>query len=378
VLDFRELPTPTFADAPIDADPKRNGRARMDRASDHSDGVRAFKPRILSRCMSDVPATDVGWLWPNKIPRSRLTLLVGDGGLGKSFVTLAIASTVSTGAHWPDGENNDAAQTVVLLNAEDDPSDTIRRRLDNMGAACSRIHTIDGVLRSESGDPGYFSLVDDLRPLERLIVQHDAALCVVDPIGAYLPNVDTHKDGSVRAVLGPLAAMAEQTACAVIAVAHLNKGGGSNSPAARVSGSLAFTNAARMCWLVARDADNDSTRLLLPYKTNIVERAEGIAFVIEDNAVQWLTDRVEVTAESVLTESTENRTERDEAIAFLEQLLAHGPVSVAEVRRASEADGHSWRTVTRAKKSLHVNSAGEGYGKSGRFVWALETVAHNG
>src|SRR3990172_1755202 len=53
---------------------------------------------------SDVAQTDVPWLWPGRIPIGRVTLLVGDPGLGKSLVTLDIAARVSRGAAWPDEE----------------------------------------------------------------------------------------------------------------------------------------------------------------------------------------------------------------------------------------------------------------------------------
>jgi hypothetical protein len=38
--------------------------------------------------LADVTATPVDWLWPRRIPIGRLTLLVGDSGLGKSLLTL--------------------------------------------------------------------------------------------------------------------------------------------------------------------------------------------------------------------------------------------------------------------------------------------------
>ena len=42
-----------------------------------------------------------GWLWPGRVPLGKLTLLIGDPGLGKSFVTLDIAARVSRGLPLP-------------------------------------------------------------------------------------------------------------------------------------------------------------------------------------------------------------------------------------------------------------------------------------
>jgi hypothetical protein len=51
---------------------------------------------------SELAPQKVRWLWPDRIPLGRITLLVSDPGLGKSLLTLDIAARVSTGAPWPD------------------------------------------------------------------------------------------------------------------------------------------------------------------------------------------------------------------------------------------------------------------------------------
>lgn len=49
------------------------------------------------RCLADVPAAPTPWLWPGRIPRAAVTLLVGDPGRGKSLLTLDVAARVTTG-----------------------------------------------------------------------------------------------------------------------------------------------------------------------------------------------------------------------------------------------------------------------------------------
>src|SRR5215470_9469170 len=44
---------------------------------------------VLTR-LSDVAGEDVSWLWPGRLARGKLTLLAGDPGLGKSFLTLDV------------------------------------------------------------------------------------------------------------------------------------------------------------------------------------------------------------------------------------------------------------------------------------------------
>src|SRR3954466_15423127 len=53
---------------------------------------------------SNFTTEKVRWLWPDRIPLGRITLLVSDPGLGKSLLALDIAARISTGRPWPDQE----------------------------------------------------------------------------------------------------------------------------------------------------------------------------------------------------------------------------------------------------------------------------------
>ncbi|MCX5632063.1 MAG: AAA family ATPase [Phycisphaerae bacterium] len=64
--------------------------------------VSGSQPVIKS--LADVKALPINYLWFNKIPMGMLTLIQGGTGLGKSFLTLYLASKVSTGESWPDGD----------------------------------------------------------------------------------------------------------------------------------------------------------------------------------------------------------------------------------------------------------------------------------
>jgi predicted ATP-dependent serine protease len=57
---------------------------------------------ILTR-LSGVTSEPVDWFWKDRLARGKLTVLMGEPGLGKSFLTLYIASRVTTGRPWPDG-----------------------------------------------------------------------------------------------------------------------------------------------------------------------------------------------------------------------------------------------------------------------------------
>src|SRR4029450_1907143 len=53
--------------------------------------------------LSDVQAREVDWIWPQRIPLGKFTLLSGDPGLGKTWLVLDIIARLTTGRDFPDG-----------------------------------------------------------------------------------------------------------------------------------------------------------------------------------------------------------------------------------------------------------------------------------
>ena len=47
--------------------------------------------------LADVTPRAVRWLWPDRIPLGKLTLIAGEPGQGKSFLTMDLAARVTTG-----------------------------------------------------------------------------------------------------------------------------------------------------------------------------------------------------------------------------------------------------------------------------------------
>ena len=87
--------------------------------------------------VADVDRELVTWLWRDRIPRGKVTVLDGDPGTGKSTLTVTITAKVTTGSPFPDGARPERGD-VILLSAEDDIGDTIRPRLEAAGADLAR------------------------------------------------------------------------------------------------------------------------------------------------------------------------------------------------------------------------------------------------
>jgi len=341
-----------------------------------ADATQAPIGAILRR-LSDIPAQKLSWLWPGRIPLGKLTLLAGDPGLGKSFVTLDIAARVTRGTNWPDGAVNGQIGSVIVLSAEDDAADTIRPRLEAAGAKLDKIHILQAVRHVKpNGETclDHFSLQTDIAALQDAAVSvEDVRLIIIDPISAYLGSTDSHVNSKVRGVLAPLAGIAQTLRIAVNLVDHLSK---SNRPALyRPNGSIAFTAAARAVWFFAKNPDDPLQRLMLPGKLNLAPEQTGLSYTLKEKesgivGVAW-GGPVTMSADTVLQpEATEERSERLEATEWLREQLSSGPVSANQLRKDANSAGLAWITVRRAKDALGITPCKNGF--AGGWSWGLQ------
>jgi len=351
-----------------------------DPAVRHAPTAQKLSPVLV--CVADVQPELVRWLWPGRIALGKLTLLCGDPGLGKSFITLDLAARTSTGLAWPDMPLLKASPSgVVLLSAEDDLADTIRPRLDAAGADVGRVESLQAVRRlcfDGKTEDTYFDLTQDLPALEAAIQKtSECRLVVIDPLTAYLGKIDGHKNAEVRAILARLFELAAKHKVAVLAVTHLNKA--STLPAIyRAMGSLAFVAAARAVWAVVRDEDDESgrRRLFVPVKNNLGADETGLAYALEPVGqtarVRWESDPVNIRADAALDGGGRKAKVQHDARQFvIDTIKANGGDMLSDdVSAAAEAEGISERTLRRAKKA--VADSYKEKGRGGRWRCKLK------
>lgn len=126
--------------------------------------------------MSDIQPEEVQWLWYPCIPLGKLTVIQGDPGEGKTTFVLAVIAALTKGEALPEREPLDPVN-ILYQTAEDGLADTIRPRLDALGADCSRVLVIDESKRE-------LSLGDER--IRQAMEETGAKLLVLDPLQAYL------------------------------------------------------------------------------------------------------------------------------------------------------------------------------------------------
>jgi hypothetical protein len=333
---------------------------------------------MAARRANLITPTRVEWHWPGWVPSARLILLGGKPGDGKSSVTVDLAARLTTASPLPDGYRPKAPLTVLLLNAEDDAKDTLLPRLISANADLERVIIANGmVLDDETGVPRPWVLPGDVDVLGQLVRENEVDLAIIDPLTAFVSTgVDTHRDASVRAMLHPLSQMARQDKCAIIGVRHHRKGGAADARDAG-TGSIAFTAAARLEWVIGRDPQDQNRRVLAIAKSNIGKEPESLAYILAEAPNEWGTVQVAwqgtspLTANQLVGEPTseEERGALDEAVDFLRSVLGDGPVTAKDAERQAKDASISYPTLRRAKTRLKVRSRKSS--GTGSWVWEL-------
>jgi putative DNA primase/helicase len=232
--------------------------------------------------LANVVDQPLEWLWPGRIPLGALTLIIGEPGMGKGFLSVDLASRVSRGMGWPDAPDQAALPgSVLLLSAEDNLAGTILARLKAAGGDLNKIATLQaGFADERSRIRRPVSLQQDLASLEAALAElPDCRLVVIDPITAYLGKSDGNRNGEIRSLLQPLNDLAAAYRVAIVAVSHLNKSGIGRA-INRTMGALAFVAASRTVWGVVADPEQPESRLFLPVKSNLAHTEQGLRFCV--------------------------------------------------------------------------------------------------
>lgn len=318
--------------------------------------------------MDEVAREEVRWLWENRVPLGKVTIFAGDPGLGKSFVALWMTAWVTRGGGH-----------VVILSAEDDPADTIRPRLDGLGAIVSRVHVLKAVrVTTEDGKQSerMLRLDRDIAQVAEAIRRHsETALVIIDPLSAYMGSIDSRSDEQVRSILAPLSDLAAKTGVAIVSIKHLNKAE-EKSAIYRAGGSIGFVAAARVVWLFAKDRNDPERRMMVLVKSNIGPDPGGKAYRIEQTEsglqLRWESDSVRIGLEDALRPTPhDGESALDAARLWLREMLSNGPIAATDLEQAAKEAGLSWITVRRAADALNVKRMHEGFGSGSRWMWSL-------
>jgi archaellum biogenesis ATPase FlaH len=314
--------------------------------------------------LKDVQEEEQAFLWDGFVPEGAFCLFEGNPDAGKTFMALDLAARLSTGRTLPDGEVIDAVprQRVLFLTAEDSIAKTIVPRLKGCGADLDNI-----VSQEQTGDS--LLLPGCLGDLREAIREYGVKLVVFDALNNYLDasKVNVNREQQVRQALKPVRDLAAEENVTIIGLRHLNKKTDA-SALHRGAGSIALAAVARSVLLVARHPEDDSLRIVVPQKSNLVAdaRKAPIGFRITEGGTQiggkvraqlvWDRNVQAIGADELLAQSRPGprAVVAKDAERLLVQLLEDGPRSRADVMAATASAGLNERAVERAAQTLGI------------------------
>jgi hypothetical protein len=325
----------------------------------------------------------VRWLWEDRLPLGALTLLGGREGIGKSILAYTLAALITQGSLA--GELYGKPRSVMVVATEDSWAETINPRLIVAGADLTRIQRPQ--VMAGDGEPTTLVLPLDIEGLHQATVKADAALVLLDPIISRLDaDLDTHRDGEVRRGLEPLADSADRGRYSILGLIHVNKGT-SNDPLTMLMVSRAFAAVARAVLFTTLDPEQPGMRLLGQPKNNlgridlptlmfdIVEKVAGYdpddGLPIKTGALRWCgtSQRTILDALHDAARSPDARDAQRDAEGWLRDYLNANPVADSkQVKEAAEAEGHSERTLHRARKKIGAGTMPVGFPR--HTVWS--------
>lgn len=316
------------------------------------------------------------WLVLNYLPKNHITSLAGDGGSGKTTVWCAIAAAVSSGRRsfmesfmpedWGDGE----PKKVMFFSSEDSFEYTLKRRLRKNNA------NLENILSIDVADERFKNIKFNSQFLEQLLAKYRPALCIFDPIQAFVPpDIKMGDRNAMRSCMSPLIGYGEKYGVTFLIVEHANKQSGVWGRK-RIADSADIWDISRSV-IMAGETNEKGIRYLSHEKSNYGTTGDTILYSIEDEVVSFKSYTSKKDRDFVVEEGYSSRQapQRDEAKDFIVNFLKDGEKEISELDEMAAAMGISKATMKRSKSELKKDGVVKiwscGYGQNKKFFITL-------
>jgi putative DNA primase/helicase len=287
----------------------------------------------LARASNVVPRA-VEWLFPERVAVGKVTVLVGEAGIGKGEIAADLVARVTRGANWP-GRPADAApvSSVVVVCPDDVREEVMSARLTAAGADLDKVFAVDADRSPET--MASVTTVYELDVIKAAIQSlPDCKLVVIDPLAMLLEGLDGKLPGTMQHLLRGLATLAREHRVAIVVTADLN-GRASIRSVDRLLATFGTASRSRNVWGVFRESAESDRRVMVSLDRNFGDEAEELSFRLvgaESQAVEWgeavktSVDRLLVRRAGFRLSEQEYRDKEEFVTTKLREVLAIGPV----------------------------------------------------
>ena len=174
-----------------------------------------------------------------------------------------------------------------------------------------------------------------------------------------------------RAEFNHLIAVAKNTGCAIVIIAHMNKMRDTN-PLYRTNGSIDVAGAARSILAITRTPNKEAPaeRYMVQVKSNLAPTGSAILFEVAEKGVDFISE-MEMTAEeafqSLAPKMGRPNDKEIKTKEFLLEMLKDGEMLSSDCEERLEAAGFKKSTIKKAKKKAGVISRKQGF----LWYWSL-------
>jgi KaiC/GvpD/RAD55 family RecA-like ATPase len=333
-------------------------------------------PRPVIVSADQVEAQPMRWLWEPYLPRGMLVMLDGDPGLGKGLMLVQVAANLSRGRPFLDQVGKptiyaevEGPQRTLILSAEDSLSHVMVPRLKRAEADLTRIHFLTGWLGPEDEERAFD--LQHLPVLTQAIEAVTPVLVILDPLVAYLGDIDMYKATQTRPLMAALKRVGERANCTILGVRHPGKTDQGGRLMYRGQGNADIIGSARSgLWVQPHPSHPDTQTILLQSKSNVGGLGRTVVFTREQGEFAW--KGLSRLTESMLTGKGPDPWSFLEAFFWLEEKLTPGlPYKSDHLQKEAKEEEISERTLHRAKKLLRIRSVKQGE----EWYWILPALS---
>lgn len=317
------------------------------------------------------------WVVPGYIPRGCITVIAGEGGVGKTSLWCSLVSAITTGRHSfllgntvPEEFKADP-ENVLALTSEDSWAHTLVRRLNNNGADLTKVWYID------PGNEHFTELDFTSDYLKGLVEANRPSVIIFDPVQAFVPlNMKMSDRNAMRKCFSALMAFGEEYGTTCIVIVHANKQSGVWGRK-RIADSADIWDASRSILMTGVTPDG-KTRYISQEKSNYGPLQNTVLFELENTVPVFRGYTEKKDRDFVLAESKERairpalETAKDFIIGTLEE---HKQMEVKELEELAQTVGVSKSTLKRAKAELNregrIHTWSNGFGQGKAFLISL-------
>ena len=334
------------------------------------------EPKLISISFDKFKRRKLSYLFWPFFPRQQLTLLMGEGEMGKTTLTTFMATCVTQGLDWPIIGGQQLAKaakgSVIILCKEEVAATVTAPRLFDAGANLKHVHTIGTLSGLEVDDFEVIEALDqNLAELEKRVdAIGDVQLIVLDPITEFAGESSIYNEVHIRNWLTPIIRMCARRNIALVGIIHTVKDT-KRTAKNRMMGGAGLFNIARS--IVALGKSKDDTRYLMTIKANHQKEKRHAAFNIVSGEsggaeIEWHPDWEEnVDVEAILAGKDGSTSKFSMAKSMVESWLAGGAVPAAEIEDRIKSALVGRTTINKAKEDLGVISVKP----NGVWHWAL-------